>query len=239
MLDLNTCTSTDIETFGKNLLSAHRTDLHSFEEAATLCARSIYNEFGNEFGQGKNKLSFALVRIYRLCRYSELLPEVQAVADPSVSDWMALMGTVGNEPAWSDRRTSQGHKAIKAVGDNRSPMLTAAFEQLGLGNFAQEKEITADAPLLQYAGSFTSFFHVSKALGSPFIPAQRDFVEKHQIQSVLGIGCRFVSGALYLGLCFSKIAIDKANAQKFSTISPAVSTLLALYDGRGVIWASA
>jgi len=232
MIDLNTCTPAAIEAFGKNLLSAHRSDLRSFEEAADVCVRSIYNEFGEQ----SNRPMFALVRIYRLCHRAELLPELQAITDPTVSDWMALMGTVGIEPAWCDRRTSQGQKAIRAVGGNRSPMLSAAFGHLGLGNLAHNRVIKADAPTLQQAESFTSYFYIPKALGSPFIPAQREFVERYQIKSVVGIGCHFVSKAIYLGLCFSTIAIDEANARKFASISPSISTLLALYDSRGVTW---
>jgi hypothetical protein len=232
MIDLNHCSSEEVETFGRNLLKAHQTDLRSFEDAATVCVRAIYDGFG----QQNNTRSFALVRIYRLCRHGELLPELQAISDPSVAEWMALMGTAGSQPAWCDRRTSNAHKAIRAVGENRSPMLTAAFNQLGFGNVAQADKMKAVTPTLIRGGWFTSYFHVPRAFGSPFIPAQREFVEPYRIESAVGIGCRFASKALYLGVCFSTIGIDEAAARKFAVISLYISTLLAIYDGRRTIW---
>jgi len=232
MLDLHTSDSYAIDDFGRLLLSANRTNLGSFEEAARVCVKAIYDTFRQPDGHG----TFALVRIYRLCRYDELLPELQAIASADVPQWMALMGTIGNEPAWCDRRTSQGHKAIQAVGD-RSPMLTAAFEQIGLDKIVGAKRASTNSPIMKNADLFTNYFHVPNAAGSPFIPAQHEFVKPYHIQSVVGLGSAFLSKAIHLTLCFSDIFIDDDVAQKFARLSEYVSTLLAIYDGRGTIWA--
>lgn len=226
MIDLKTCSSDSIDGVGRALLTAHRDSLHSFEEVAITCVRSIYDTFRQPDGQN----TFALVRIYRLCRYDQLLPELQAIANPAVTEWMALMGTVGSQPEWCNRRTSQGHKAIPAVGE-RSPMLTAAFEQIGL-----EQEAKSSAVTMQEAAPFTKYFHVPQALDSPVIPAQKEFVERYHIESVVGLGSRFLSNAAYLALCFSTVFISEEAARKFGELSPFVSTLLALYDGSGVLW---
>jgi hypothetical protein len=232
MLDLHSSDLKAIDEFGRTLMSTYRSTLNSFEEAAIVCVKAIYDEFRQPNGQH----TFALVRIYRLCRFDELLPELQAIATPDVPYWMALMGTVGNEPTWCDRRTSQGHKAIRAVGD-RSPMLTAAFEQIGLNKIITERAVDTNSLQMQETTLFTSYFHVPHALGSPFIPAQHEFVEPYHIQSVVGVGSAFLSNSIHLTLCFADTFLDEDSARKFSELSTYISTLLAIYDGNGVIWA--
>jgi hypothetical protein len=89
---------------------------------------------------------------------------------------------------------------------------------------------------MREASLLTHFFFVPQALGSPFVPAQADFVEKYGIASVVGIGSGFLSKATYLALCFSTISISEEVAVKFAELASFVSTLLAIYDGKGVIW---
>jgi hypothetical protein len=43
---------------------------------------------------------------------------------------------------------------------------------------------------------------------------------------------------MYLALCFSKAIIDDSGAQKFAQLSAFLSTLLASYEDKGVIWAN-
>src|SRR5258706_1263025 len=160
MLNFDTSDLNDVAKFGLSLLTDYRNTLHSFEEAAGLCVRAIYNEFR----QPDDQPTFALVRIYRLCRYDELLPELQTIATPEVTHWMALMGTVGTESAWCDRRTSQGHKVIRAVGD-RSPMLSAAFEQIGLERLSASDIVQPNTLPMKSASLLTNYFHVPRALG--------------------------------------------------------------------------
>src|SRR5262249_19231660 len=150
---------------------------------------------------------------------------------------MALMGTIGKERAWCDRRTSQGHKVIPATGDY-SPMLRAAFEQIGFDKMTPVQQNGAGTLAMQDAEMFSNYFYVPNALGSPFIPAQRDFVERYQIRSVVGVGCPFVSGAIYLALCFSIAPIDDAAAKRFAELSSYISTLLAIYEENGVVWSN-
>ncbi|HLY26262.1 MAG TPA: hypothetical protein VKQ72_07975 [Aggregatilineales bacterium] len=233
MIHLTTCTAHILDEFGHSLMQKYRSSLHSFEEAARSSVKEIYEEFREPAGQP----TFALVRIYRLCQYKQLLPELKALSDPGVPQWMALMGTIGTEKAWCDRHTSQGHKVIPAAG-NYSPMLKAAFEQIGFDKMAPVGKEQTDSLAMRDAEMFTSYFYVPNALGSPFIPAQREFVEPYHIRSVVGLGSPFLSSAIYLALCFSLVPIDEATAQKFAELSSYISTLLAIYDEGGTIWAA-
>jgi hypothetical protein len=220
-----------VNQFGRQLFTQNRNGLPSFEAAAQLGVKAIYDEFRQPNGQP----AFALVRTYRLSRHDELAPDVQPLIDArSGNFWMALMGTSGDEPAWCDRHQSQGHKAIP-IGESQSPMLNAAFEQLGIAFQAggADKE---DTLIFKPAASMTRFFHVEQALGSPYIPAQDGFVRPYSIQSVLGLASSFVSKSFHLTLCFSKTPVNKDDGEKFAELSSFLSTLYAVYDGKGVLW---
>lgn len=226
MINLKTSDTNTILEFGQHLLNDHRDSLASFEEAAQVCVKAIYDNFGNESGQK----TFALVRIYRLCRFDQLPQELYQYADNNIKEWMTLMATTGIDPAWLSRQLSKGHKVL-AASDKRSPMLAEAFDQIG---FADIKE-TADT-FLKEATFLTRYFHIEHAPGSPFVPAQSDFVQPYGIKSVIGIGSRFLSDSAYMALCFATEHLDKQMAKKFAVLSAYISTLLAVYDGRGIIW---
>lgn len=232
MIILDKVQTAEISEFGRHLLNNHRDTHKSFEEVARASVEAIYTTFCQENGQS----AFGLVRLYRLCNRTALSPEVQSfVAAQPGDQWMALMATIGDEPAWCDRRQSQGHQAISA-GANQSPMLRAALNQLGI---QPDPSITqADRLQFQEASFMTSYFHVENALGSPHIPAQDGFVKPYGIQSVIGLGSIFISQSLYLALCFSKVFVSKSDARKFSELSSFLSTLMAVYDGRAVLWSS-
>jgi hypothetical protein len=100
-----------------------------------------------------------------------------------------------------------------------------------LGTVAGEERLE-----LKQAAYMTNYFHVPQAPGSPFIPAQDEFVRPYGVQSVIGIGGEFVSQSFYIALCFSKVAINEDDARKFTELSAFLSTMLAIYDGKGVLW---
>src|SRR5215510_8969696 len=104
MMILNQIPHEVVVSFGRDLLNGSRDQFGSFEEAAQASAQAIYDGFRQPDGSAM----FALVRIYRLCRREEMPPDVQAfIGDYSGERWMALMGTVGDEPAWCDRHQSR------------------------------------------------------------------------------------------------------------------------------------
>ena len=64
-------------------------------------------------------------------------------------------------------------------------------------------------------------------------------MKPYKIQSVVGIGSPFLSQSFYLLLGFSHVSIDEEDAHKFSQLAPYISSLLAVYDQRGIIWTEA
>jgi hypothetical protein len=174
------------------------------------------------------------MRIFRSSTYDQLPGELKAMVSPTGGPWMALMGTVGDIAEWCDRRMSKGHQIIAATGETRSPMVKAAFEQIGLDKLLAGGGESPENLMLE-GKQLTSYFHVPTAPGSQYIPAQ-DFVARYQIQSVVGVGSPFISGAVYLALAFSKAPIDDASAREFAEVAPFLSSLLAIHDGRRVLW---
>jgi two-component system, NtrC family, sensor kinase len=230
MLDIQQVNAEAVSNFGRSMLNTYRGKFGSFEEAAQQCVTRLFEEFR----QDSHTPSFALVRVYRLCTYDELLPELQANVDSQRERWMALMGTVGIESAWCDRQQSQGHKALN-LGADQSPMVSAAIYQIGLDLGIDLPNLEIELPVPE-ATLLTRYFHIPQALGSKYIPAQTPFVQPYNIQSVVGVGSAFVSNSAYLLLAFSKVEISVEAAQNFAQLAPFMSTLLATYD-QGKIWA--
>lgn len=219
--------SEKIRDLGQTLLYRVRERANSFEDAAQLATEQIFNHFGKIDG----RQPFALVRIFRITHYEHLPAELQPLADPQYENWLALMGTTGVEPAWCDRHQSQSHKLLPTQGD-LTPMLQAAFEQIGL----LEQPVPESNDFLQGTAVMNRYFHVQEAPGSSYVPAQSEFVEPYGIQSVIGLGTRFLSTSAYFMIAFSTVPVDTDAARALIGFSPFLSTLLAHYDGTGVIF---
>lgn len=215
-------TAADVTQWGRDQLNQNRDKFATFEEAAQHIVRAIYDEFRNT----QDERMFALVRIFRLANEHQLPPEESTDAE---GQWLTLCGTVGDETAWCNRLESAGHRVIPA-GAFTTPMLKAAFEQIGL--------VKRDTPdeFLHEASFMANYFHVEQANGSPYIVAQDEFVIPYKIQSVVGIGSPFASKAFYMCVSFSKTRINAADAKKFAELSPYISTLMASYDKVEALW---
>ncbi|MEA2337782.1 MAG: hypothetical protein QOE82_1789, partial [Thermoanaerobaculia bacterium] len=72
--------------------------------------------------------------------------------------------------------------------------------------------------LLDASDRAYSVFHVPTALGSPYIVAQKEFVERYSIASVLGFGGMLASGDLFAAIMFTKVPISPAVADQFKVI---------------------
>jgi hypothetical protein len=227
-------TDTELRKFGRDLVMKYRTAAPSYAAVAQSIVTDLYHYLTDSHG----KPLCALARTFRLCRHAELPPESQGVIKPDAGKyWLALMGTMGQEAAWHDRLQSKGHRII-AAGAFPSPMLKAAFEQMNLDPDHPSEPIAPDQDILliENSMSFTRFFHVEKAPGSPYIVDQDTFVKPYGVQSVVGLGCSFLSGMFQFTLLFSKVTLTKDDARTLTNIAPHISTLLALYDEKGRLW---
>lgn len=224
MLILNHCSSKDITSLGQEFRNHYHQRLNSFEETAQVCVQKIYEEFRAP----DNKPLFVLVRIFRFGLHDDLSPELKEKAKADSRYWLALMGTIGSEPDWCDRRKSKGHQVIPADSPV-TPMLQAAFAQIGL-QFGQaiDKPFLKNPEALEGSGRL-GYFHVPVALNSPYIPDQ-DFVKTYHIQSVIGIGSEFLGNSAQMTICFGRHPISAEKAEVFAFFNPYMSTLLAVHN---------
>ena len=77
-------------------------------------------------------------------------------------------------------------------------------------------------------------FHVSEAVGSSYIPAQKSFVIPFGINSVQGFDGLLPSGNLFVIIMFSKVPITRKTAEIFTTLATNVKSILLPFDGKAV-----
>lgn len=223
MHSLEKFTASDAKDLGRSLRKLG-TGAASMEEAANKIVRHLYDQLGGDGG----KKACALVRFYKTHAYGDLDSELQKFADgilgrpPDVKavKCLTLLATVGDQPDWSSRKNSKGHKAIPLPSETvvaQIPMIAQLIKQFGLEASAV---IKPDPSLLVDLEQKTyNVFLVPEAKGSPYIPAQEDFVVRQGIRSVLGFGGMLPSGNLFAVILFCKVAISKETAELFKGLA--------------------
>lgn len=208
----------------------------TLEDAAEVVVRFLYEHcVDNATGERTS----ALVRFYKTHPFGQLEPELQefasaqlqgAVPDPEMR-CLTLMATAGDQPEWNSRQASRGHRAIALPSAERirsAPMIFRLIEDLGID---VDSVVAGAAPQTRGSDARTyDVFHVEDALGSPYIPAQRDFVVAHRIASVVGFGGLLRSGELFAVIIFSRARIPARSAARFRTIALDVRSSLFSFD---------
>ena len=152
-----------------------------------------------------------------------LPPDLQGFAQgvlggPPKSDDMrclTLMASRGTQSNWNSRNNSAGHKAIplpSADFVSRIPMISRLVSMFGLDVNAlinPDPGLIADLEQRSY-----NAFHVQEAVGSPYIPAQQDFVVPFGVTSVLGFGGMMGTGDLFAAILFSRVKIPREVANR-------------------------
>jgi len=195
----------------------------SVEEGAQRVVEFFYRELVDDDG----KPACALLRLFKTHPYRDLdeelrgfarkvVPEVESVHDARC---LVLLATEGDLPEWRSRHTSSGHKAIPLTSEEmveKAPMIAQLFKQFGVAVSAVLRP--NPSLLLDASDRAYSVFHVPRALGSPYIVAQKEFVERYAIASVLGFGGMLASGDLFAAIMFTKVPISPAVADQFKVI---------------------
>jgi len=96
-------------------------------------------------------------------------------------------------------------------------MIAQLIRQFGL----DLSDVVQPAPDLvrSLQGKTYGVFHVPEAVGSPYIPAQKDFVLKFGIRSVVGFGGSLPSGDLFAVVLFARVAISSDTADRFRNLA--------------------
>lgn len=206
-------------------------------EATTVneAAQSIVEYLYHECGHPEAARSCALIRFYKTYSLADLEPRLQAFAKDRLHGvdasngmkCLTLVATIGQESQWCDPRQSVGHQAIplpSAKMVEGAPMIAQLIREMGLeisDVLAPDKELIHES-----AGRSYNVFHVERALGSPYIPAQEDFVKRYGVRSVLGFGGLVGEGDFFAVIMFSRGPIPAASAARFRNIALDVKAVI-------------
>ena len=145
---------------------------------------------------------------------------------------LVLLASAGLKPEWNARELSQGHQAISLPSVDmiqRTPMIARLLAQLGV------KLATVVRPdpdlLMDLAQHNFNVFHVPEAKGSPFLPAQEEFVAPYGVRSVVGFGGLLPTGSLFVVILFTKVNLTRETAELFKPL--AINAKLALLPFAG------
>ena len=221
----------DITKFGLSEMLRCSTELRratkdapTMEEAAQRVCRVLYDELVG----GDGAKACALVRCYKTHPYGKLEPGLQSFAKALLkadaiapaTRCLTLLGTAGDEPAWNSRRRSAGHQAIPLPSADiveKAPMIAQLIRQFGL-ELNDVVQPTTDL-VRSLTGKTYGVFHVADAAGSPYIPAQTDFVARFGIRSVVGFGGSLPSGDLFAVILFTRVPVSSEAADRFRNLA--------------------
>jgi hypothetical protein len=135
---------------------------------------------------------------------------------------LSLLGTMGTEPSWCDRRGSVNHVGIPLLSREfvtEIPMISRLLKQLGVDLDWIGREDTAIVG--KTFGFQSGIFHVPDAATAVDsrnrkIIAAEEFVKSHGIKTVFGIGGGYVGTPVYATIIgFCRDSIDEAKVESF------------------------
>ena len=193
----------------------------SVEEVAQRVVRLLYDELLDSATGAK---ACVLARFYFTTKYSSLDEDLRAFGSRLMKGnelqpdtrCLTLLATAGEKPEWNSRKKSEGHKTIplpSAQAVQAIPMVSQLIKQLGIDVGTVLKP--DPSLVLEMEQKTYNVFFVQEAAGSPFIPAQENFVIPYKVRSVLGFGGLLPSGDLYAVLLFARVSISRDSADIF------------------------
>ncbi len=196
----------------------------TFEASAQRVCRFLYDELRGP----DTRRACALVRCYKTHPFASLEPDLQRFARQLMGDQapepamkcLTLMATVGQTAVWNSRFLSQGHRAIPLPSPEiveKAPMISQLIKELGF----ELSSVLQPSPdvVKDLAGKRHGVFHVEHAMGSPYIPAQQEFVERYGIKSVVGFGGMLGTGDLFAVILFATVHVPVNSAQRFRSLA--------------------
>lgn len=210
-------------------------DAGSMEEVAD----RIVHYFYDSLVDGAGRRAGVMVRFFLTVPYRELPNDLRQEADrfldPSVSTrtlkCQTLLATMGENPDWRRRQDSRSYQAQPLTPEivDVTPMLGPVSEMFGI---ALKQAIAPDPELLlDVEDDSYNIFHVPEAPGSPYVPAQKDFVIPYDIRSVLGFYGMLPSGNLFTLILFARAPIARQVTEYFRPLALSVKMALLPFDG--------
>jgi hypothetical protein len=217
-------------------IRAAASEATTLEDAMNGICRFLFDELVDASGER----ACALIRCYKTHRYEKLEPDQRIFAaglmagetpDPDMK-CLTLMATVGVEQKWNHRRKSSGHRAIPLPRREiveKAPMIAQLIKQFGLDISMVVRRPSREV-VQDLEGRTYGVFHVEHALGSPYIPAQQDFVVPYGIRSVVGCGGSLRGADLFALILFTTMQVPSSVAERFRTLALDMKSALFQFD---------
>jgi hypothetical protein len=221
----------------------------SCDSLAQGCVETLYEHF---------KDSIVLARVFLTVAFGEL-PQFHkdAVNALAVSvgaggpvnpgtPVLSLIGTAGADPAWNDRKKSQGHVGIPLISAqfiDSAPMMARLLKETGL-ELDWIEEHDTNIVIGDSSSGPTGTFYVADAAeetdsrGRRIISAQ-DFVKSNAIKSVFGFGGYYMgTSAFTVLIIFTRNSIAKADVGRFKPLFTKFKALSLPLVASGAIFSS-
>ena len=222
---LDTLTPAEVSKMGGELAGLGA-GAQTMEQVANGIVHNLYDNLVDDTGAR----SLALARFYKTHPYGELDSDLQEFArgilgGPPASqnvNCLTMLATMGENPDWTDRLKSQGHRAIPFASSEMLasiPMISRLLSQFGVDVRHALRDRSQN---IELANKRFGVFHVREAQGSQYIPGQDDFVIPYGVKSVVAFGGVLSSGDLFVTIMFSKTPISDDVAQSFEALGPKV-----------------
>jgi len=224
MYDLAQLAERDFDLVRQSFQSSFSHPCASMEATAQAVLQSLQSAL---WDPQTDSSACSLARCYITQRYDRLAPPLQRLARDhrdnamlTAIKYLVLLATAGERPEWNDRTRSRAHQLIPLSSVdiiNQSPMVAHMIKQFG---FPLDALISADAVELSMTANRThNVFYVPAAPGSPYIPAQSEFVERYGIKSVIGMGGILPYGHMFAVILFTKVAIPAHLTTLFASLA--------------------
>ena len=212
----------------------------SMEEVADKIVHYLYENLVDKKTGDK---CCVLVRLFKTHPYGELDEDLQEFAQnvlktSPVSPAMkclVLLASTGTLPEWHSRKQSRGHKAIPLPSEHfveAFPMVRQLIQQMGL---AVNTVLQPDpAVVVDMAQKTFNVFLIPEAVGSVYVPVQKDFVIPFGVRSVIGFGGILPSGNLFVIIMFSKVPVSRQTADMFKSLALSVKVAILPFDSRTI-----
>ncbi|MFO0676133.1 MAG: hypothetical protein U0169_06345 [Polyangiaceae bacterium] len=146
---------------------------------------------------------------------------------------LSLLGTSGTEATWSDRTASKAHLAIPLLDHSTvrgAPMVAKLLADLEVNLAAlDDGRPIATRKLL---GGKSGTFYVLDAQtardeeGRPIIGA-KDFVDKHRVRTVFGMGSAYRDGTLVVAVVFTRELVARLHVDRYADVVAAFKSATA------------
>lgn len=224
MFDLTRFSLQDMTEIG-DALQQLELKARNIDELSNMMVRYF---FENVVDKRTGKKSCVLVRFFMTYPYSSLDTELRQLADkmldgqPVSQDMKCLIlsATAGERAEWNSIKQSKGHRLLPLPSEDmlkQNIMVHQFIYQMGVGVANVLNPDPKQASELE--GRIFNVYHVPNALGSPYIPAQDEFVVPYGIKSAIGFGGMLPTGNLFALLIFAKTKIPRDTADLFKNIA--------------------